>query len=362
MSKRPAGALAGIAMTLLLAAPAAAQTPLPALQRAAFAVPRPAVPLRDVVREVPGAAAARIAATASSRRYGLGDGSGDSIAVAVSAACRQECEAADPRAIARTVGSFIHGREVDLLTVQLVTPLELGFQCGFDAQACYFSGGDRVVLSGEDEAGPDGASREFVLAHEYGHHLAAHRDLPSPFPAAIDWGTERWASVERVCRGHRAGVYFPGDEGDHYYEDPGEAFAEAFAFNRYPRAAVEWAWTPTLRPSAASFRAIRRDALRPWRGRHSFTVAGRLSRRGTVVQEFRTPLDGRVSVGAAGRRAAGYELAIRTRAGRTLLAARRGGRPGRRLDYTVCGRSPQRVAVRISGRPGQRFLLRIQRP
>ena len=180
------------------------------------------------------AAGARIAAAASGQRYPLGDGSEDSIAVEVSAACREECDAADPQAIAATVGTFIHGPEVNLLTVQLDTPFQLGFDCGFEAQACYFAGENRIVLSGNADLAPDSAPREFVLAHEYGHHVAAHRDLPAPFPAAIDWGTERWSSVENVCRGHRAGDYFPGDEERNYYEDPGEAFAETFAFNRYP--------------------------------------------------------------------------------------------------------------------------------
>jgi hypothetical protein len=351
-------------MILLLAAPAAAETPLQSVQRAAFAVPHPAVPLRDVVREAPGAAGARIAATASGQRYSIGDGSEDTIAVDVSAACRADCTAADPQAIASFIGTLIHGPEVNLLTVQLDTPFELGFDCGFDAQSCYFSGMNRIVLSGDDDRAPDNASREFVLAHEYGHHVAQHRDLPSPFPAAIDWGTERWASVEHVCQGKRSGSYFPGDEGLHYYEDPGEAFAESFAFNRFPEAAVKWAWAPALRPSAASLRALRRDTLHPWLGRRSFTVSGRVPRRGAAVQEFRTPFDGEVSIGsAAGDRGLGYELVIRHRSGKVLLSSRQGISFRHRLDYTVCGQSPLRVAVRARGRrAGEPFRLTIRRP
>jgi hypothetical protein len=349
-------------MILLLAAPAAAETGLPRVQRAAFAVPRPAVPLRDVVREAPGAAGARIAATASSQRYSLGDGSDDSIAVDVSAACQQECDAAYPQAIADTIGTFIHGPEVNLLTVQLDTPFQLGFDCGFDAQSCYFSGDDRIVLSGDDDPAPDGASREFVLAHEYGHHVAQHRAMPAPFPAAINWGTERWSSVEHVCQGHREGAFFPGDEGIHYYEDPGEAFAESFAFNRFPGAAVAWAWAPALRPSAASFRAIRLDTLHPWLGRTRLTVSGRLPRRGAVVQEIRTPFDGQVSIAPAGDLSLGYELVIRDNSGKVLRASREGVSARHRLDYTVCGQSRLRVAVRATGTAGKPFRLTVQRP
>ncbi|MGC1166302.1 MAG: hypothetical protein WA862_09340, partial [Solirubrobacterales bacterium] len=317
---------------------------------------------RDVVRAVPGAAGARIAASAASARYSLNDGSDDSIAVDVSAACQQECDAADPQAIANFIGTLIHGPEVNLLTIQLDTPSQLAFDCGFDAQACYFGDEGKIVLSGNADSAPDSASREFVLAHEYGHHVAQHRDMPAPFPAAIKWGTERWSSVVNVCEGHRAGTFFPGDDGYHYYEDPGEAFAESFAFNRFPEAAVEWAWSPALRPTATSLQALRKDTVRPWLGRHSFTVAGRVPRSGALVQEFRTPFDGKVSIAPAGGRRLGYELLIRNHSGETLRSSRQGVSSSHRLDYTVCGQSRLRVAVRALGRAGKPFRLTIQRP
>lgn len=201
-----------------------------------------------------------------------------------------------------------------------------------------------------------------MLAHEYGHHVAQHRDLPAPFPAAINWGPERWASTLDVCQGHRAGTFFPGDEGTHYYEDPGEAFAESFAFNRFPEAAVEWAWAPALRPTPASLQALREDTLRPWVGRHSFTVSGRVPRDGAIVQEFRTPFDGKVSIGPAGNGKLGYELIIRNHDGKALRSSRQGVSFRHRLDYTVCGQSRLRVAVRALGRAGKPFELTIQRP
>jgi hypothetical protein len=351
-----------MAMILLLAAPAAVGARLPAAQRAAFAVPRPVQPLRDVVRTAPGAAGARIAASASSQRYPLGDGSDDSIAVNVTADCQQQCDAADPQAIADTIGTFIHGPEVNLLTVQLDSPFEIGFDCGFEAQSCYFAGENKIVLSGESDAAPDSASREFVLAHEYGHHVAQHREMPSPFPSALNWGPERWSSVEHVCEGHRVGTLFPGDEGTHYFEDPGEAFAETFAFNRFPDEAVEWSWAPALRPTAASLDALRRDTLEPWLGRHNFIVSGRVPASGAVVQEFRTPLDGRVSIGPAGDAHLGYELIIRNSAGKALRSSRQGVSFRHRLDYTVCGQSRLRVAVRALGPAGKPFQLTVQRP
>ena len=135
------------------------------------------------------AAGARIAATSSSQRYPINDGSEDSIAVDVTSSCEEECTAAEPQAIADTIGTFIHGSEVDLLTVQLDTPFQLGFNCGFEADSCYYGGENKIVLSGDNEVATDGSSREYVLAHEYGHHVAQHRQIPAPFGAAINWGT-----------------------------------------------------------------------------------------------------------------------------------------------------------------------------
>ena len=258
---------------------------------------------------------------------------------------------------------FIHGPEVDLLTVQLDTPFELGFDCGFEAQSCYFGGENKIVLSGDDDPAPDSASRDFVLAHEYGHHVAQHRDMPSPFPAAINWGTERWSSVEDVCEGHRAGAFFPGDEGTHYYEDPGEAFAESFAFNRYPEAAVKWAWAPALRPTPASLQALRDDTLRPWLGRHSFTVSGHVPRdAASSVQEFRTPFDGRVSIEPAGDRTARLRAdhPQPRRQDPALLAPGRLAPPPPRL-HGLWPVAPAGCGPGV-GRAGKPFRLTIQRP
>jgi hypothetical protein len=361
VSRRPAGALAGIAMVLLLA-PAgagAARTGLADTLR----VPHPGLPLHDVVLGEPAAAAARIAASASSQRYPIDDGSGATIGVDVTSACAASCTAANPQQIADFVGTLIHGPEVSLLTVQLDTPFQVMFDCGFGAQACYYSGEDKIVLSGDEEASRDGASRDFVLAHEYGHHVAQHRHLPAPFGGAVDWGTERWASVENVCQGRRHGRLYPGDEGSHYFEDPGEAFAESFARYRFPQDPVRWRYLSGLRPTPASFRAIREDTLSPWRQRSSFVLSGRVPARGegATVETLRTPLDGMVSL-RPGLRRHGYELALRSRAGRLLRSSRHALDPRGRLDYTVCGESRLRLVITSTHRRPGTFKLHVQRP
>jgi hypothetical protein len=362
VSPRPAGALAGIAIVFILAAPGgeAAGRPL----AGALEVPRPAVPMRDVVRDAPGAASARISATASSQRYPVGDSSESTVEVSVTAACAELCTAADPQRIASFIGTLPHGNEIDLLTVQLDTPFQLSLDCGYGAEACYYSGQNRIVLSGNEEVDRDGASREFVLAHEYGHHVAQHRDLPAPFASAIDWGTERWASAEGVCQGRRHGKLFPGDEGSHYYEDPGEAFAETFAHLRFPEMSIQWRYLRALRPTAASLRAVEEDTLSPWQGRTGLVLSGRVPARGegAAVESLPTPLDGTVTLRPIGLHRRGYELALRSRAGRLLRGFHSRPAASSRMDFTICGQSRLRLELRSRSPHPTPFKLQIQRP
>ncbi len=79
--------------------------------------------------------------------------------------------------------------------------------CGQGALACY--GGNRIFAPAEDPSFD--LSAESVVAHEYGHHVAAHR-LNPPWDA-IDYGTKRWASYENVCAKARRGRVVPGRRG-----------------------------------------------------------------------------------------------------------------------------------------------------
>jgi hypothetical protein len=345
LSKRPAGALAGIAMILLLAVPAAAAV------------------RRDIVVGRPDAAAAWISASASAARYPIDDGSGATVAISVTAACEASCTAAEPQAIADFLGTLIHGAEMELLTVQLDTPYQIDYDCGYGADACYYPSESKIVLSGDATPSPDGASREFVLAHEYGHHVANHRLSPAPFPAAIDWGTPRWATQEHVCRRSRTGAVFPGNEGAHYFRDPGEAFAEAFARYRFPESGLRWRYLAALKPDAAAFKAIREDTLEPWLGRSSFLLAGRVPPRqdGAVVKSFRTPLDGAVSLRPARFRHR-YRLNVLSPAGRVLRSTQRGLSLRHRLNLTVCGQHRLHLQLRSTRATGEGFKLQVQRP
>jgi hypothetical protein len=353
-----AGALVALA-ALLVAAPAAAGTRDQREQAAAFAVPVPAVPFRDAVLPKMSASAARATASASVGQYPVNDGAGRSVTIRVSDLCTVICNAADPQAIATFLGTVVHRGEISLLVVDVVTPEEIAATCGPSALACYFYTQNRMVINGDSGTAPDGATREFVIAHEYGHHLANHRSNP-PFEPTIEYGPKRWATYERVCEGVRSGAYFPGDQDNHYYENPGEAFAESFAFNRFPTAPVQWAWIASLKPDANAFAAIGRDALDPWTGRIRVRKRGPVPRR-NARKRFATPLDGTLTMKLRGPFDADLDLVLRDLHGNTLGASRGFG-SSERVGFTVCGETAVRAIVKRTGDRGGRFKLTAIRP
>jgi hypothetical protein len=354
--------LAALAALAATAAPAVAGTRGPLPQPGAFAIPDPGLPPRDTVVE-DGLARASRAATASAQRYPVNDGKGRTVEIAVSPFCNPvTCNAADPQLIADYLGTLAHGDEMNSLLVRLVTDGEIAGECGPGAGACYFPGGNMMLINGNDTTGPDGATREFVIAHEFGHHVAQHRFNP-PFLPTIDWGPKRWDTYERVCQGVRRGAYFPGDEGSHYFQNPGEAYAESSAFNRFRNAPVDWAWSPSLKPDAGAFRAIKQDVLHPWTHRTRFVLPGRLPPGGpkAVVERFSTPLDGTLSLRLRGPSRAEFDLLLRDRNGR-LLQASRGLGSSELINFTVCGQTRLRAVVKRAGPGGGAFSIVVRRP
>lgn len=365
--RRAAAALCAIAALLAIAAPAGAAT-RQQIQRLAFSVPSSGAAVRDVVIDRSTRKSAQVLARSPMQRTPVNDGAGRSVEITVSPLCDPliNCQDADPQAIANFLGSLAHGDEMNLLTVDLQPGFELAATCGSAAaQACYFPAQNLMIINGNDTTASDGATRDFVIAHEYGHHLANNRNN-APFDnPAVDWGPKRWASYHRVCQGVAAKAYFPGAQTmPRYFQNPGEAFAEAFAFNRFPTAPVPWAWTASLRPDANSFAAIQRDALDPWNGATTDTRRGRFGKKKRPRKKRKriaTPLDGNLTVSTRGTERANFDLVLRDFQGR-LLERSEGAGSRESVRYLLCGEQGVTAWVRRHGRKKARFRVIAQVP
>jgi hypothetical protein len=359
--------LAGVALGLAVTSAAAGTRQPLAEQLAAFDVPAPSPPFQDAVIEGANRPLARTAASAESHRYAVGDAQGSSVSIEVSAQCAPTillgivlpggCNPPpDPAGLAGFLGSLPHGNELDLLSVLMATQAEITSICGANALACYFPDSNRMVVRGNSSPPAGGVSRDFVVAHEYGHHLAHHRNN-EPWDA-LSWGPKRWAMFERICQGVAAGSYYPGDQGVHYFDNPGEAFAEAFAFARFPNETA-WLWTESLRPSAPAFEKIRADAVDPWQSRKLVRWHGRLWQGvHSVTRVFATPLDGLFTVRLRSARGTNLKLVLVNPGGRRGAARLSRRSPVR---FTICGQAG--VRVRVVGRKGAgRFTVRVLRP
>ena len=150
---------------------------------------------------------------------------------------------------------------------------------------------------------------------------------------------------------------FPGNQGAHYFDDPGEGFADGYAHLHFP--STPWRYNALLRPTTALSEAIRRDVETPWTGPRTRTVeAERLGR-----LRVRLALDGDVTVRVSGQRGAPLPargalrgLGDRTHASRPALSSGSSGVAS--SPATACcasaarrlaGSGPLRLTVRYPG-------------
>jgi hypothetical protein len=203
---------------------------------------------------------------------------------------------ADPtvnQAAADFVDSLVHGSEISKVKIFFAPPAEVGVLCeATEVDGCYFSSTGDLITTGEDTPW---STVEEVLAHEYGHH-----------------GTKRWATYEGVCQKAASGVAFPGDEGEHYLQNPGESFAESFLhLNELKLGLPEtpWAYDPMFTPDAGALAAIEQDVLQPWKRAPIKYLRGRFTHRGQHrIFTFKTPLDGAFAAELKGPRGSSLRL------------------------------------------------------
>jgi hypothetical protein len=196
------------------------------------------------------------------------------------------------QAAADFVDSLVHGKEISTVSIYFAPPAEVGIICNSqEVDGCYFPATGDIITVGEDTPW---STVEEVVTHEYGHHVANNR-LNDPWPS-IAYGTKRWSTYEGVCQKEAVGAAFPGDEGEHYLQNPGESFAESFLhLNEVKLGLPEtpWGYDPMFTPDAGALAAIEQDVLKPWKQTALKFRKGRFSRRGQQKSfTFRTPLDG----------------------------------------------------------------------
>jgi hypothetical protein len=204
--------------------------------------------------------------------------------------------------------SLVHGPELSTVVVVIAPLRQVKSICGRVALACYLNASKTLYAPGDDVEGE--ATAQSIVAHEYGHHVAAS-ESNAPWDA-IDWGTKRWATAMNVCAQVQTGRLYPGDERRNYLFNPGEAFAESYrVLNEQALELPQTPWNivdPSLQPSQAALDALRQDVATPWTGPTLVTRTGsfaKASKAKTKAFTIATPLDGtlafRVSSPKTGR-------------------------------------------------------------
>jgi hypothetical protein len=248
------------------------------------------------------------------------------------------------QSLANFFGTLLHGDELNLLTVYVAPYDEMQADCGSsDVDSCYDTATETIHLVGDTP--PDGAPMAAIAAHEYGHHIANNRDN-SPWDAGA-WGPKYWATDEGVCALTRAGLAFPGDEGDHYAVNPGEAWAETY---RILNGENPFSW-PILddlfEPNQKALEAARRDVLEPWGGNEYVDHTGRLSRhRRLKLYSMPVENDGTIDVSLRSRGSLDADLYL-YKNGRARKPLAKSVRPGHRdrIEGSICGLRHIQVAV-----------------
>ena len=109
-----------------------------------------------------------------------------------------------------------------------------------------------------------------------------------------------------MCKQTLNGQLAPGDEGENYLYNPGEAWAEAYARLVFPEMA--WRFTPRLKPTAGSLLAAAADVTQPWAKRVSTVFTGARTRTFTLP----ITLDGAFTLQLSGPARANYDIVVRS--------------------------------------------------
>jgi hypothetical protein len=241
------------------------------------------------------------------------------------------------QSLADFVVQLYHGSELADATF-FVAPLdELREICGASAGGCYDPESETIVVPGENLPDADGTTKETVLVHEYGHHVAKNRSN-APWTAE-NWGPKRWASAVGVCARQAESTAFPGDEASNYPLNPGEAWAETFRLLNFDKqtwpnwtALAPWNVDQSFYPGAGALQAAEADVLDPWTGPTVATWTGRVAAvKRSARRPIGTPLDGWMSIKLT-QAPKGSQVSIVDPSTNTVVATGL-----RRASFKVCG-------------------------
>ncbi len=250
------------------------------------------------------------------------------------------------------IAGLLHGSELPRLTAYIAPFAEMQSICGDDALGCY--GANRMVSMGETNYG---VSAEEVVRHEYGHHIAFNR-LNSPW-LAVAWGPKNWASASSVCRRAAEGSAYPGDEGDNYRLNPGEAWAETYRLLVERKAGVSGSsWEiidSSFYPTEAALAAAERDVVQAWVSPTTTVSSTRFRRQGrrSWTVPVRTPLDGSIDIQVKLPQGGLHDVVLLKSDRKTILArALWSSTSTKTLRTTVCGDRSLALRVTQKGRFG----------
>jgi len=258
------------------------------------------------------------------------------------------------------LASHRHGSELAKLSLYIAPLSEIYSNdlCGQGSDACYYDNENTEYVADQSTPGSD-FPLEYVVTHEYGHHIANNRKN-TPWKA-LEYGPKYWSSEQNICIGVDKGRFFPGNQDKHYFDDPGENWAEGYAAMNYP--GLAWNYNRKLKPDAADFAAARRDILQPWKGNVKSKFSGSLSG-SSQSKRFRIPLtlDGKVSARLSGPGGAQYDLQFEDPDGVFARSKKKGSRDN--LSQNQCGyRSGSKFWVRVVRRSGSgSFQLTVSYP
>jgi hypothetical protein len=352
----PTLAVAALALLGLAATASAAAEPWGLMHLRSKGVPLPQHPaFRDAILHHPSHKARAAAAAGTDVVLNTPDGTPLTVTISNSYGQTPTSQAAAQNAV-NFLSSRVHGPELGLLKVFVGPPPEISSICGAaEALACYAPGENRMYVPGETPPNSP-VPLEYIITHEFGHHISNHRK--NALGSAFTIGPEYWATSQFICAGalSKPPVFFPGDEDQHYLENPGEGWADTYAHlpeNGFESAPFQF--SPLFHRDPAAFDAVRKDIFSPWQGNVTRTETGTLGS-STSKKRFAlvVSLDGPVVARLNGPSGANYDLQVRL-GGETVDSSHKAGSKDR-VAGTLCSAPrqppPNRLTIVVVRRSG----------